>query len=117
MKCSTGQQWNGKTCLGQIVRLNREQIKEAIKQADEQLGGSWRLPSKAELEGIICFSCKNVKIDINFFPATPAEPFWTSEKNYWSDFHFWSVNFYTGFSVSNLRLPDNILRTHIDMAF
>lgn len=100
MKCSTGQQWDGETCIGQIIRLDRSQIKQAIKQANEQLGGSWRLPSKGELEGILCAKCKTVKIDINFFPQTPAEPFWTSDKNYWSDFHFWSVNFFTGYSFS-----------------
>jgi len=100
MKCTTGQQWNGVSCFGEVKRLNREQIKIAIEQANEQLGGSWRLPSKDELEGILCNSCDNVKIDTNFFPATPAEPFWTSEENYWSNKRYWSVNFYTGHSFS-----------------
>ena len=100
MKCSAGQQWNGESCFGQVIRLNREQIKTAIQQANNQLGGSWRLPSKKELEGIICDTCEYVKIDTKFFPETPAEPFWTSEKNFWSKNRYWSVNFFTGYSFS-----------------
>ena len=100
MKCSAGQQWNGESCFGKAIRLNRNQIKTAIKQANNQLGGSWRLPSKKELEGIICNTCEYVKIDPKFFPETPAEPFWTSEKNFWSNNRYWSVNFFTGYSFS-----------------
>ena len=36
------------------------------------------------------------KIDKKFFPNTPAEPFWTSQRNWWSPKFFWSVNFFTG---------------------
>ena len=50
LRCSTGQTWNGKECEGQIVRLNFEEIQEALKQANEQLGDGWRLPTKIELE-------------------------------------------------------------------
>ena len=100
LKCAAGQQWNGVSCSGEIIRLNREQIKIAIQQANEQLGGSWRLPTKQELEGILCNACDYVKIDSNFFPETPPEPFWTSEENYWSGKRYWSVNFYTGHSFS-----------------
>ena len=46
LRCSTGQTWNGKECEGQIVRLNFEEIQEALKQANEQLGDGWRLPTK-----------------------------------------------------------------------
>ena len=54
---------------GQIVRLNFEEIQEALKQANEQLGDGWRLPTKIELEGIVCQKCeRGNKIDSEFFP-------------------------------------------------
>ena len=45
LRCSVGQVWNGTECKGDIVRLNHEDIKIAVKQAGEQLGGTWRLPN------------------------------------------------------------------------
>ncbi|MEL0207178.1 MAG: hypothetical protein VW987_12860, partial [Alphaproteobacteria bacterium] len=48
LRCSVGQRWNGEACEGDVVRLSQEQVIEAIKQADEQLGGNWRLPSREE---------------------------------------------------------------------
>ena len=53
LRCSTGQTWNGKECTGQVVRLNLSDIKVALKQANEQLGAGWRLPTLKELEGIV----------------------------------------------------------------
>ena len=101
LRCSTGQTWNGKECEGEVVRLSFEEIQDALKQANEQLGGGWRLPTKIELEGIVCQKCKRGnKIDNEFFPSTPAEPFWTSDKNKWSSNRFWTVNFFTGYSFS-----------------
>ena len=31
-----------------------EQVDQAIKKANEQLGGNWRLPTREELESIVC---------------------------------------------------------------
>ena len=58
LRCSTGQTWDGKGCTGQVVRLNFTEIKEALKQANEQLGNGWRLPTLKELEGLVCKECK-----------------------------------------------------------
>ena len=43
---------------------------------------------------------KGHKINQEVFPSTPAEPYWTSDKNYWSKERYWTVNFFTGFSFS-----------------
>ena len=107
LRCSTGQTWNGKECTGQVVRLNLSDIKVALKQANEQLGAGWRLPTLKELEGIVCKECKQgdkfedmPTINREIFPSTPSEPFWTSDKNKWSENRYWSVNFFTGFSFN-----------------
>ena len=51
LRCSVGQRWDYDTgkCVGKVARLNQEEIEDAIGQADQQLGGSWRLPSVEEL--------------------------------------------------------------------
>ena len=55
LRCSVGQTWNSndQTCIGSIVKLNHEEIEIATKQAAEQLGGKWRLPSLEELESLV----------------------------------------------------------------
>ena len=54
LRCTVGTVWNGETCTGQAVRLSQDQAKIAIKQANEQLGEGWRLPTLEELEGLVC---------------------------------------------------------------
>ena len=96
MRCSVGQRWNGTSCDGKIIRLNHDDVAKAIVIANEQLGGSWRLPSRDELEGLVCAACEAIKIDSDSFPQTVPEPYWTGEVNGFAARHFWSVNFMTG---------------------
>ena len=98
MRCSVGQRWNGSNCDGDIIRLNHDDVAKAIVLANEQLGGDWRLPSLSELEGLVCNSCADVRIDRTKFPQTAAEPYWTGEVNGFATRHFWSVNFMTGYT-------------------
>ncbi|MGB2491197.1 MAG: DUF1566 domain-containing protein [Candidatus Puniceispirillaceae bacterium] len=96
MRCSVGQVFEDGNCVGKIVRLNHDEIKQAITQANTQLGGIWRLPTREELEFLVCNSCKDVKIDQKVFPDTVAEPYWTGQKNWISPKNIWTVNFMTG---------------------
>ena len=96
LRCSVGQRWNGTECIGEIVKLSQQMTAQAIEIANEQLGGNWRLPTRKELEKLVCHECSIPKIDESFFPNTPAEPFWTGEQNEHSPRFFWSVNFFTG---------------------
>ena len=86
LRCSVGKVWNSKTnsCDGKAIKLKMSQIDEVIMQANNQLGGSWRLPTRKELENLVCMSSDKVKINDKIFPNTPYEPFWTGEKNNWS---------------------------------
>ena len=106
IRCSVGQIWENNTCKGKAIKLTMEQVTQAIKTANEQLGGDWRLPTRKELESIVCFECSKVKIDSKLFPNTPYEPFWTGEKNTWYKNFFWSVNFFTGHTFG--RFPGTI---------
>ena len=65
LRCTVGQTWNRDTerCDGDIVKLNHEEITQAITQASEQLGGAWRLPELDELEDLVCKKCLKPKIN------------------------------------------------------
>ena len=75
LRCSVGQTWDleDKTCDGSIVKLNHDQIKNAIEQASNQLGGEWRLPTLEELEGLVCETCGPPKVKQKDFPNISPE--------------------------------------------
>ena len=72
MRCSVGQRWNGKNCIGEPVPLNHDDMEIVIKIANEQLGDGWRLPSKDELLSLVCQSCGIPTINQEIFPNTGA---------------------------------------------
>ena len=98
LRCSLGQRWDPSTeqCQGEVMRLSHAEIDQVILQANQQLGGRWRLPTLAELEGIVCLECPAPKIDAEVFPNTASEPYWTSEANWIAPRSRWSVSFMTG---------------------
>ena len=65
LRCSVGQRWDGVKCAGEIINLSLDVVPKALDIAGEQLGGKWRLPSKAELQSIVCKACSSPKIDNN----------------------------------------------------
>ena len=114
LRCSLGQVWDGNTCKGEIMKLNHDEIQQAILQANEQLGEGWRLPTSDELKNIVCKECAPPKIDLALFPATSAEPYWTGEANPHRKPNIYSINFYTGHRYGNFfpyqRLAVRLLR-------
>ena len=117
LRCSLGQRWNPdiEQCTGDAQRLNFDEIRQAIDQANAQLGGEWRLPTREELRSLICTRCAEdpdpevdpevgrplpAMIDTETFPNTAAEPYWTSDKNWMAPRNRWSVNFMTGKSYA-----------------
>ena len=106
LRCSVGQVWENNTCTGKAIKLTLQQVTHAKEKANEQLEGDWRLPTRKELESIVCFECGKVKINSKLFPNTPYEPFWTGDKNTWYKNFYWSVNFFTGHTFG--RFPGTI---------
>ena len=100
LRCSVGQRWDGSKCSGNIVNLSLDIVPEAIKLANEQLGGKWRLPSKKELTSIVCKECPSPKINKEIFPNTDNAPYWTGDKSIYNSRFYVSVNFHTGFSFN-----------------
>ena len=100
LRCSVGQRWNGSECSGNIVNLSLDMVPKALEIANEQLGGGWRLPSKAELKSIVCNECPSPKIDKEIFPNTDNAPYWTGDQSIFNSKFYVSVNFHTGFSFN-----------------
>ena len=98
MRCSVGQIFKNNTCTGDAMKLSQDETRQAIKIANKELGGLWRLPTLKELESLVCQECSAPKINKVVFPNTLAEPYWTGEKNWVTSQNIWSVNFMTGFS-------------------
>ena len=96
MTCPVGMVWKRNTCIGIAKKYELKLIPEIIKLANNQLEGSWRLPTRDELESLICPKCKKVKINLKIFPKTPPEPFWTKDRNFWQPKFNWIVNFLNG---------------------
>jgi hypothetical protein len=109
MRCSVGQIWNGTDCEGVAVKLTQEDVARAILIANAQLGLGWRLPSRAELEGLVCKACAPVKIELDSFPNTLGEPYWTGEVNGFAPRHIWTVNFMTGHTYGRFFPTQEVL--------
>ena len=109
LRCSVGQIWNGTDCAGVAVRLTQKDVARAIVIANAQLGPGWRLPSRAELEGLVCEGCAPVKIELDSFPNTLGEPYWTGEVNSFATRHIWTVNFMTGHTYGRFFPTQEVL--------
>ena len=102
LRCTVGQTWDyeSKSCTGEIVKLNHDEIEIAMMQAKEQLGGSWRLPTLTELESIVCKKCDKPKVNDKYFPNISPEAYWTQTQNKLNSKMYWTVNFMTGHNYS-----------------
>ena len=80
MTCTVGMVWDKNKCVGEPIKVKLNQIDSVVTQANEQLEGKWRLPSRKELEKIVCKDCKKVKINAEIFPNTPPEFFLDKRK-------------------------------------
>lgn len=115
LRCTVGQQFNEGACTGEVLRLTQDEVAEAIQVANRELGGIWRLPTREELEFLVCENCPAPKINKTAFPGTVSEPYWTGQQNWISPKNFWSVNFMTGHSYGRFfpyqRLAVRLVRT------
>jgi hypothetical protein len=81
MRCALGQNWDKGTCVGLPAELTWTAAIEAAQTINKRgswFFGDWRLPQIPELAGIAERQCKNPRINLTVFPATPSAAFWTS---------------------------------------
>lgn len=81
MRCSLGQEWEGKTCTGEATLYTWEEMETL---ADEfNLDGyaghdDWRLPNLPEIGSITEGRCINPRINTEIFPLTPSVAYWSN---------------------------------------
>jgi hypothetical protein len=81
MRCAVGQTWAQGTCAGVPATLTWQaalDAAQAINKRGNFFFNDWRLPQVPELAGIAERQCKNPRINLTVFPATPSVAFWTA---------------------------------------
>lgn len=82
MRCSLGQVWSGTTCIGKPSAHTWESAKIETCKLNEQGGyadrSDWRVPQIPELAMIVERQCANPRTNLELFPETPANYFWTA---------------------------------------
>ncbi len=81
MRCAVGQSWAQGTCVGQTAALSwadAEQAAKAINKGGKFFYSDWRLPQLPELASISERQCKSPRINLEVFPNTAAEFFWSA---------------------------------------
>lgn len=121
-RCSAGQRWNGKTCLGRTEAYAWATAQEVAGRALTSSGRAsmpfpgtadrssassamvspllpaaiWRLPTHKELHTLIEQACRNPAINTVWFPGTRAGFYW-SASTFSDDSNFaWGVDFSDG---------------------
>jgi len=81
MRCAVGQIWVKGTCDGAAVALTWAAALDAAQSINRRgsfFFNDWRVPQVPELAGIAERQCKNPRINLTVFPATPPVAFWTA---------------------------------------
>ncbi|SJM94719.1 DUF1566 domain-containing protein [Crenothrix polyspora] len=127
MRCSLGQNWQGKSCTGAATSYSWEQAMNSFKNVDYAGYTDWRVPTREELKTLVyCSSGKTHAVgektlnacDDNSvsptivtaaFPETPAW-FWSSSPYASSSSYAWYVFFGYGYDDWSYKYSDYQLR-------
>ena len=76
---------------------------EAAASNELKSASDWRLPNIKELASIVEEACYNPAINLELFPDTPSDWFWSSSPHTTSSSDAWSISFYFGSGSHNER--------------
>lgn len=111
-RCAEGSTWDGKACTGKPMRFDFRNAKKHAAEAGKS--GTWRLPSREELVGLVDKAKKKKpKIDVEAFPNTPSLPFWATRAGSTDDLNAWLVNSSNGKVLGNVaerKFPVRMVR-------
>ena len=80
-RCALGQVWERGTCTGAPAEMSWHESRQAaarLNASGQAFFDDWRLPRIHELATIVEIQCRNPRIDLTLFPATPPAAFWSA---------------------------------------
>jgi hypothetical protein len=80
-RCALGQRWNGTSCEGDPRALSWNDAQEAAAEVNQEgthFFNDWRVPNIRDLATIVERQCVEPRTNVEVFPSTPADFFWTS---------------------------------------
>ncbi|WP_342720422.1 DUF1566 domain-containing protein [Acidovorax sp. FHTAMBA] len=81
-RCVEGMQWNGTTCTGKPLLLDRAEATALATARWQAEGVAWRLPRAAELQRLVGKAAHNAAgADARLFAAAPDLWYWSSTAN------------------------------------
>lgn len=104
-RCVEGMHWNGKTCVGQPVRVGHAQALALAAARKDVDGLAWRLPRVTELERLLHRAGPTPGLDPVLFPAAPAEGHWAMTASV--DLSLKPVNPYNYANIQRGRTDEN----------
>ncbi len=81
MRCAIGQSWSKGHCIGRSTALtwaDAEHAVNTVNKSGQFFYSDWRLPQLPELASISERQCKNPRINLEVFPDTLADFFWSA---------------------------------------
>ena len=80
-RCVEGMQWDGKTCTGKPLLLDRAEATALAAQRWKAEGLDWRLPRVPELQRLVDKGISPPGLNPALFPAAPGRWHWSSTSN------------------------------------
>lgn len=105
-RCAEGFQWDGASCQQDSATAAEYSWQDALAHgADHQFANydDWRLPNKLELASIVEYSCFEPAINVDVFPNTPINSFWSNTPNNFNVSFAWAINFELGEHTTTSR--------------
>ena len=108
-RCRLGTTWDGSAdgCPDDDIADNEtytwDKALEAAASNELKSASDWRLPNIKELASIVEEACYNPAINLELFPDTPSDWFWSSSPHTTSSSDAWSISFYFGSGSHNER--------------
>ena len=96
LRCPLGMSWNGTICTvtgTEDTTYNSEQAKQQADTSTAAGYSDWRLPNVKELFSLVEPACIFPAINLQVFPNTQAEWFWSSSPYVGDSNYAWFVNF------------------------
>ena len=81
MRCSAGQTWTGDHCSGPAGSMSyaaAQAMADEVNRGGTAFYNDWRVPRMPELASIAERQCAQPRINLEVFPDTPSEFYWTA---------------------------------------